>query len=319
MCRKKCKLISLLGLVGVISFGICFKAGFAEDDGGVPGAYLFWGAGVRSLGLGRAYTAGCNDGSSVYWNPAGLSLVERKEFVAAYSLLSEDTSHSFLGAALPQKNIGIGLGIVDLRSLGLDKRNRDNEDIGDFDITQTAGIIALSKEIYSAFYLGSSVKIVQEKIDIYSDVGYGLDLGVMYKYEYKFIPVSAGLYLQNIIKPGIKLIEKEEEFPFSVRLGVDCTILNDRLYLAVDSFKIDGERIKMYCGGEYRFMEDFMSARLGINENEITTGFGIDFSDIKLDYAFICRTTWSKQSELYFPHRIGITIKWGSIKEAPKW
>ncbi len=315
MGKKKYRLILRLGLIGVISLWICPEVGFAEQDGGIPGAYLFWGAGVRSLGLGRAYTAGCEDASSVYWNPAGLSLIKRKELVAAYSLLNEDTPYSFLGLALPRENVGIGLGIVDLRSSGLDKRNQDNEDIGDFDVAQTAGIIALSKKICSAFYLGGSVKIVREKIDTYSDTGYGADLGVMYKY--KLMPVSAGLYLQNIIKPVIKLIEEEDKFPFSVRFGVDCRILENKLYLAIDTLKIDGEKIKMYCGGEYRLMEDLISARLGINENEITSGFGIEFLDFQLDYAFVYRSAWRKQSEFYFPHRIGITIKWGGEKGVP--
>ena len=47
--------------------------------GGTSGEFLLLGAGARGLALGGAYAAMASDASALYYNPAGLSLMERPE------------------------------------------------------------------------------------------------------------------------------------------------------------------------------------------------------------------------------------------------
>jgi len=49
------------------------------------GAFLKVGVGARAMGLGDAFTAVSDDGTAFYWNPAGLSLVRKRELSAMYS------------------------------------------------------------------------------------------------------------------------------------------------------------------------------------------------------------------------------------------
>ena len=49
--------------------------------GGEPGEFLQWGAGARSLGMGRAFLAVSDDASATYWNPAAMVQLERKELM----------------------------------------------------------------------------------------------------------------------------------------------------------------------------------------------------------------------------------------------
>jgi len=51
------------------------------------GAFLKIGVGARAVGIGGAFTAVSDDGTAFYWNPAGLSLVRKREISAMYSAL----------------------------------------------------------------------------------------------------------------------------------------------------------------------------------------------------------------------------------------
>ncbi len=53
------------------------------------------GVGARSLGLGMAYSGISNDYSAIYWNPAGLGLIEMSEFSMGFNHLSLNNKSTF--------------------------------------------------------------------------------------------------------------------------------------------------------------------------------------------------------------------------------
>ena len=55
--------------------------------GGAFAAVVAVGVSARVTGLGHAYTAVADDAYSVYYNPAGLGTLDRKEFASSYSRL----------------------------------------------------------------------------------------------------------------------------------------------------------------------------------------------------------------------------------------
>ncbi len=55
--------------------------------GRYAGDFMMIGAGVRALGMGGAFVALANDGSAIYWNPAGLSLLRESEVSAMHAFL----------------------------------------------------------------------------------------------------------------------------------------------------------------------------------------------------------------------------------------
>jgi tetratricopeptide (TPR) repeat protein len=68
------------------------------------------GAGARAPGLGNAFTAMADDLYAIYYNPAGLALLERPELGTSYSQLfmglsdNSNISNSFVGYAQPLQN-----------------------------------------------------------------------------------------------------------------------------------------------------------------------------------------------------------------------
>src|SRR3990172_4904121 len=84
--------------------------------GKYAGAFLENGIGARAMGLGGAYLAFTQDGTSFYWNPAGLAFIEHSEFNAMYSSQFGSFSdplagYSYLGATyrLPGKGYVVSL------------------------------------------------------------------------------------------------------------------------------------------------------------------------------------------------------------------
>ncbi|MBN2414048.1 type IX secretion system membrane protein PorP/SprF [candidate division KSB1 bacterium] len=51
----------------------------------IPAAYVDIGYGARPMGMGGAYTGFSDDVNSVFWNPAGLTLMRESQFTAMYT------------------------------------------------------------------------------------------------------------------------------------------------------------------------------------------------------------------------------------------
>ena len=59
-------------------------------------SFLNIGVGARALGMGGAYTALADDANALYWNPAGLSKLEQREFTASHAEMFASTRLDFL-------------------------------------------------------------------------------------------------------------------------------------------------------------------------------------------------------------------------------
>jgi len=87
----------------VVLFIIFFLSGnsFAADTR-YGGAFLELGVGARPLALGSAYVSLADDGSGFYWNPAGVSFVQRLNLTLMYAnLFNSLENHGFISASLP--------------------------------------------------------------------------------------------------------------------------------------------------------------------------------------------------------------------------
>ena len=90
--------------------------------GGEPGEFLQWGAGARSLGMGRAFLAVSDDASATYWNPAAMVQLERKELMGLQAQLAGETNFTFLSYVSPSsKSSAWGFNMTTLASAGFEK------------------------------------------------------------------------------------------------------------------------------------------------------------------------------------------------------
>ena len=64
------------------------------------------GVDARALGMGGAYVSVTDGASSVFWNPAGLALLDKGEGSFMHVSLWEKTVYDFTGLAYPTLDFG---------------------------------------------------------------------------------------------------------------------------------------------------------------------------------------------------------------------
>src|SRR5580698_4397027 len=99
---KKLGVVLLLaGLPGVSVWA-------ASSPGTTAADVLNIGVGARAIGMGEAYVAQADDVSSLYWNPAGLALMQERQASFSYDQMYQGLSFQNASIGIPLENGAIG-------------------------------------------------------------------------------------------------------------------------------------------------------------------------------------------------------------------
>ena len=88
-------------ILAVYSLAIAHPVLAAGDPGTTVADFLNIGIGARASGMGGAFTGLADDASAIYWNPGGLTQLQRPETMGMYTVWLADTSYQFVGGAGP--------------------------------------------------------------------------------------------------------------------------------------------------------------------------------------------------------------------------
>jgi hypothetical protein len=182
-------------------------------------AFLEIGVGPRALGMGGAFCGVADDGTAFYWNPAGMSLIDRPRVSAMYgpqfgTLSNPLGDYHFLGLTLPMKgDVRIGVDWIRLsvddipvypglegqsylerlrdRSLQPDGRPegylQDTEDAVFFTFsklnTNRLDLGWLYHRVRVDIPFGINIKWIRQSIGTYSATGLGVDVGAMLRFH----------------------------------------------------------------------------------------------------------------------------------------
>lgn len=279
----------------------------ALSPGETCASFLKIGVGPRAVAMGEAFTAVVDDVTAVYWNPAGLSQVDTRQFIFMHNLWFEDISHDFIGITVPLKaQQTLGLGIIRLSIDDIERRRNEYDliPIGTFESTDNAVIIAWADK-------GTSIglKLISQVIDAQKGTGLVVDLGWLYQLRQN---LKIGLTLQNWNEmKKMKIYKKEFGYPTLLRTGISYK--KDNLLLAIDFYKPFDNDPSIHLGlekcygrfclrGGYRY-----KSKKIINESlsGITVGVGYKFKGVyQLDYAYV------PYEDLGDSHRISMMIKY---------
>ncbi|MGM0568730.1 MAG: PorV/PorQ family protein [Elusimicrobiota bacterium] len=286
--------------VGILSAG----------RGGMPGAFLSWGAGARSLGMGKAFVSVADDASAAYWNPAGLSGLSRTELTALHTVLWAGTVYDFVSYVQPTDRGGT-FGFTGTRLFlgGLEGRDNNNRRTRTFEDAQSAYGVSYGQRVLDNLSVGGGFKRMTHTLDHHTSGNYTMDLGVLYS---PMEDMRLGMNIHNLF--AVQFGDKSEStLPMNLRMGASYTFLRDRLTLALDAAtSIHGWSMGMplFAGMEYK-ATDFLDLRFGIDSEEINIGFGAIYEDYGLDYAYAAH-------DLGGSHRVSATVKFGESVEKLK-
>ena len=169
--KSSIRFAAILLFLIIILPGICLaqtqgqEASSVDRVGTTAAQFLKIGAGARPIGMGSAYTALATDILAVYWNPAGLSRINRNgEAIFNHAQWLADTKYNFAAFSMNLGSVGsIALQVISFNTPEQPVRTVNNPE-GDgrfWDATSFAMGITYARNLTDQFSIGFSLKLMR--------------------------------------------------------------------------------------------------------------------------------------------------------------
>ncbi|MFM7587300.1 MAG: PorV/PorQ family protein [Bacteroidota bacterium] len=320
MLRVHIFLLWLLTLVQFNSVRAQVLPAFGATRAGTTGMqFLKIGPDARSAGLSGNFVALVNDVSAVYWNPAGLALLDtqRYHFQMGQTQYWADIGISYLSAVRRfSGGSAIGLSVVGLNS-GEMPVTTEFQPFGTGEtFTANSSLVGLTyaQSLTDMFSFGISAKWARENLagvvtqNLLTDFGFAYQIGLrnatlavcVSNFGVNVRPDGS---LQRLRLTGRDTLTEFEEIsvPALFRVGLAFDVLNQeshRIRAAVQLNHPTDNRETLGLGGEYAYKKLLfarMGYELGVDE-ALLPSFGVGFvlprrfGALRLDYGFNNKT-----------------------------
>ncbi|MBU2573345.1 MAG: PorV/PorQ family protein [Elusimicrobia bacterium] len=309
---------------------------FASGPGTAAANFLKIPVGARETALGGAFTAAADNSGAVFYNPAGLGLLETPELSFAYNRYLSEVSQQWFAAACPLRHGALGFGVNYLNAGSRPSYNSADNRTGSVSAYDMAlyfsygGRIKTGSPLVPSFLYGAGIKHISEKLDTRKASGYALDWGLMIMPGVKNLKL--GLGFENLASSRIQFINEGSKLPFSFKTGVSYGIAPDSrvssVLLSLDFiFPEDGP--DYFAAGLENLLYGALALRAGYSSfgnisGGANFGFGFDLSaytgrKIAVDYSF------GSSYDFGNIHKFGVTYKFsrpgkaaGALEKLPE-
>lgn len=308
---------------------VCLMAIFIIFSPPLFSAYNDTGMGARPVAMGNVFTGTADDSSAMYYNPAGLAIVDRVQLGSTYcSFLSGLTDGTVLyesdfSFALPLGEAGIGFSWQELALSSLYSEDTVSAGFG-FKVGKE---IALGTDIF----LGASAKLRSlgfgrsdwtDYNSAFTALGasaFSFDAGILILLS---PALTAGFAVIDLNEPNIGIFESSV-LPMTIRGSISIFPLaggsSRNLILGAEGVK-RGNVYKVSAGTEYWLLDKTACLRAGYSRGNgglSTASFGAGLLvtaifPLRLDYAFLMPLSGQ---ELGGNHRLSLNMLFDS---APK-
>lgn len=271
---------------------------FAYSPGTSGFQFLKMQVGARAAALGGAFIAAPGDVNSLFYNPAGISMLDKKSASFSYHDDLLDINSGFMGYVHPKLGAGnIGASIL-YRDYGSFKRtDSDGLEQGTFGSAYFALSGSYGLELKRNLRVGGSLKYAQGMIDNYSSSAVAVDAGIMYAFPAQQLIVAAGLF--NAGTTLSAFVEQKDPLPMQMRAGLSKKLAHLPLLLGLNIYKYNDEPWYFAIGGEFtitpniflRWGYDTFGRDLDVDSSKDTlagaaVGVGFLWKNISFDYSY---------------------------------
>ncbi len=318
---KKIVLIVLATLIGVPSL-------MAQDKTGITAAaFLSIPSYARGTAMGSAFVAIADDETAMFWNPGGLAQVTKNSASFSNASWFVGSGYQDVSAAFYTGNSGtFGLRVMVLNYGEMEVNTIQNPEgtgelINPMDLQLN---LTYSRYLTTSFSFGASVKYVSQRIWKSEASGIGVDLGILYKSDFKNLRIGMAItnYGTDMQMSGDNLkvahdIDPDnngnnDRLPAFMETNAWAMPLNFRVGLAMDAFANSLNRLTLAIdakhpsdnsealdvGFEYGFKETvflrggYRNLFTAIpSDGGFTAGFGLNYNitptnAVRIGYSF---------------------------------
>jgi len=288
-----------------------------SNVGTTAAPFLKIGVGARALAMGEASVTQASDVTALFWNPAGLGVMAKNQFILNHYDYIADLNFDYAGIAIKLPSVGtIGLQFTHLGAPDLERTTLlQQEGTGEMVSSSfyTAGL-SIGRALTDRFAIGGTIKFIQETLWHSHASGMSLDLGILYTTIFKNVKVGMSisnfgasmkmngrdLLIQHDIDPTsagnnetINADLSTDGFPLPIlfRVGTSANLTRDffglknhDFVLALDAIHPSDNKEYLNIGSEYSF-NNFIALRAGYRqlflentEGGLSFGFGLHFN-----------------------------------------
>jgi len=238
--------------------------------GGTAGAFLDLGVGAKGSGLGGAFSAAAGEVSCVYYNPSGLSWMNRMALLVSHKSLSLGREQNAIGYA---RKLGprTGFGIMWVEAgTDLDRRDINGERTGTLRNSENALIFSFAKGIGGRISLGLSGKYIWKELAEQRASGLGFDFSASLRVSDSF---NLSAQLRNLIPTEISWrngfwerdSSRDERLPSTLSCGFQYSMFEGRMNIFGDISEDDTGGFQASFGSDLR-VSSSLFLRAGIKD-----------------------------------------------------
>ena len=267
--------------------------------------------------MGGAGAAASSDANALFWNPARLAWTTRGEFSLFRTQLFTDGIGYHAGfLSYPTVDLGsFALGYQRLGIDGLERRDDRNVVLGDFSSNESHLLVGWGgRPAATPFAYGLGVRMQQQEVDGFSGLGVGIDAGLAWDRPLGARgnhSIGAGLVVQNLVEPTLKLDQEKVPDPRSLRFGLSWVrdTAGERFQWAVAA---DAELPRLgdagWGGGLEVGFDRMLFVRAGLDDGRPTFGVGAATHGVSFSYAMLDDEDLSRNDRFTLAVQFGATV-----------
>lgn len=165
--------------------------------------FLSLGAGARGMALGSSFAALVRDVEALYYNPAGLPLMDGPQGMFTFMPYFADTDYFWAGFAFPFAGGQYGIGLS-LANFGFSDQPVYTEEDPDglsgltYDVSETVVGLSFARAFIDRFTGGFTLKFISDKLGDTDATGFALDIGTNFHTEFGGRPIAMSFVVQNL-------------------------------------------------------------------------------------------------------------------------
>lgn len=273
----------------------------------------------RAAALAGSYVSNNDDPNVMFYNPAGIYLLENTPISFSYLNHLLDVNSATISASHEFEGIGRFSGGIQYINYGdFTEADQFGNRTGEFGAGDLALTVGYANQLDENFFYGVNAKFIFSSIAEQSSTALAMDLGLQYN-----IPESNWSFGFSVLNIGTQLssyFETEEDLPLDMRVGVSKKLehIPFQFFLSINRINEKEDSFtdrftKFSFGGEFRLSE-VIKLRIGYDSQKrkdlkigttaglagYNLGFGFKIKEYIVDYSF------SSMGSVGSLHRFGV-------------